>query len=121
MFTAVEREQTAYHEDFGVVPAFRIGVHGGEVVVSEQGDTKRAIGVYGNTINIAQRMEKAAKARGVACVISGDVVGALLRAPDNRLVPLGYEKVRGVLTEIPIFEYRVQPPKPGLACQTYRD
>ena len=121
VFTAVEREQTAYHEDFGVVPAFRIGVHGGEVVVSEQGDTKRAIGIYGNTINIAQRMEEAAKAHGVACVISGDVVGVLLGAPNNRLVPLGYEKVRGVLTEIPIFEYRVPHPKWGPTCQTSRD
>ena len=44
------------------------------------------------------------------------IARALLGAP-----PLGYEKVRGVLTEIPIFEYRVQPPKPGLACQTCRD
>jgi hypothetical protein len=30
---------------FGVVPSFRVGVHGGEVAVSEQGDTKRAIGI----------------------------------------------------------------------------
>jgi len=84
--------------------------------------SKRAIGVYGNTTNIAQRMEEAAKARGVACVISEDVVSALLRAaPNNRLVPLGYEKVRGVLTEIPIFEYRVPRPSRGPACQTHRE
>jgi len=122
VFTAVEREQTAYREDFGVVPNFRIGVHGGEVVVSEQGDTKRAIGVYGNTINIAQRMEEAAKARGVACVISGDVVEALLgAAPSARLAALGCEKVRGVLTEIPIFEYRVPHPSREPTCQTRRD
>jgi len=62
-------------EQFGVVPSFRIGVHGGEVVVSEQGDTKRAIGVYGSTINIAARMEEAAKAHNIACAISGDVAG----------------------------------------------
>src|SRR5262249_4449929 len=91
---------------FGTVPSFRIGVHGGEVVVSEQGDTKRAIGVYGSTINIAARMEEAAKVHNVLCAISGDVAGALLDQ-DKRLFPIGYEKVRGISAEIPMFEYRV--------------
>jgi class 3 adenylate cyclase len=47
VFASVARERPEYQRQFGVVPRFRIGVHGGEVVVSEQGDTKRAIGVYG--------------------------------------------------------------------------
>jgi class 3 adenylate cyclase len=74
---------------------------GGKIVVSAQGDTKRAIGVYGSTINIAARMEEAAKVHNVACAISGDVTAAL---PDNhkRLVPIGGEKIRGIAVEIPI-------------------
>jgi class 3 adenylate cyclase len=106
VFAAVERERAAYLDQFGIVPAFRIGVHGGEVVVSEQGDIKRAIGIYGNTINIAERMEEAAKAHSVACVISGDVAQALPELP-ARLVLIGHETVRGVAIEVPIFEYRV--------------
>jgi adenylate cyclase len=105
VFAAVRREEAAYQREFGVVPRFRIGVHGGEVVVSEQGDTKRAIGVYGSTINIAARMEEAAKAHGVGCAISGDVAQALSGEP--QLVPLGDEQVKGISVEIPIFEYRV--------------
>ena len=106
VFAAVRREEAAYQREFGVVPRFRIGVHGGEVVVSEQGDTKRAIGVYGSTINIASRMEEAAKAHGVGCAISGDVVQALSDG-ERRLLPLGHEQVKGISVEIPIFEYRV--------------
>ena len=105
VFATIEREHPEYLEQFGVAPSFRVGVHGGEVVVSEQGDTKRAIGVYGSTINIAARMEDAAKAHNVACVISGDVVEAL--QDDNRLSLIGHEKVRGIAVEIPIFEYLV--------------
>src|SRR4029077_9758762 len=106
VFASVRREEIAYQRQFGVVPYFRVGVHGGEGVVSEQGDTKRAIGVYGSTINIAARMEEAAKAHNVACAISGDVAQAL---PDGepRLVPLGNEQVKGISVEIPIFQYRV--------------
>lgn len=123
VFAAILQEQAAYLEQFGIVPAFRIGVHGGEVVVSEQGDTKRAIGIYGNTINIAQRMEEAAKAHGVACVISGDIAEAVTGA-FSRLVPIGHEKVRGVSMEIPIFEYRVEwavtPPPAGVSASGHQ-
>jgi len=111
VFATIKREQRQYLDQFGIVPSFRIGVHGGEVVVSEQGDTKRAIGVYGSTINIAARMEEAAKAHNVACAISGDVAEALLDG-DKRLVPIGHEKVRGIDAEISIFEYRLA----GEAC-----
>ena len=87
VFAIIGREQPDYLEQFGTVPSFRIGVHGGQVVVSEQGDTKRAIGVYGSTINIAARMEEAAKLHNVLCVISGDVSEALLDN-DKRLFPI---------------------------------
>jgi adenylate cyclase len=108
VFAAVRREQGRYMSQFGVVPRFRIGVHGGDVVVSEQGDTKRSIGIYGSTINIASRMEEAAKAHGVACAISGDVAQALSGAAD-RLHPIGSDKIKGIATEIAIFEYREEP------------
>jgi len=106
VFASVGRERSEYQRQFGVVPRFRIGVHGGEVVVSEQGDTKRAIGVYGSTINIAARMEEAAKAHEVACVVSGDVAQALAEG-EQQLLPLGHEQVKGISVEIPIFEYRI--------------
>jgi class 3 adenylate cyclase len=106
VFAAIARERGEYLEQFGVVPSFRIGVHGGEVVVSEQGDTKRAIGVYGSTINIAARMEEAAKAHHVACAMSGDIAENLLD-DGGRLVLIGHEIIRGSSTEIPIYEYRV--------------
>jgi adenylate cyclase len=109
VFAAMRRERAAYLAQFGVVPSFRIGVHGGDVVVSEQGDIKRSIGIYGSTINLAARMEDAAKAHGVACAISGDVAQAL-RDPTNRLQRIGFERVKGISAEIPIFAYSETEP-----------
>jgi adenylate cyclase len=106
IFAMIRRERREYLEQFGVVPSFRIGIHGGEVVVSEQGDTKRAIGVYGTTINIAARMEEAAKAHNVACAISGDVAENL-KNEEGRLIPIGQERIRGSAVEIPIYEFRI--------------
>jgi adenylate cyclase len=105
MFAAVRREQAEYQRRFGVVPTFRIGIHGGKVVVSEQGDTKRSIGIYGDTINIAARMEDAAKTHHVACVISEDVAQAL-DSGNNQLLPMGAETIKGIHSPIGIFEYR---------------
>ena len=102
VFAVVQQEHDEYLKQFGVLPAFRIGVHGGEIVISEQGDTKRAIGIYGNTINIAARMEEAAKVHGVACIISGDVAKAL-PGPPARLVPIGYERGPGDCDRNPNF------------------
>jgi class 3 adenylate cyclase len=104
MFAAIEREAPAYRESFGLVPSFRVGVHGGEVVVSEQGDAKRSIGIYGDTINIAARMEEAARHHGVACIISDPVAKAV--ADRAALRPVGEERVRGISTPLTVYEYR---------------
>jgi class 3 adenylate cyclase len=109
MFGAVARERGAYQRLFGVVPSFRIGIHGGSVVVSEQGDTKRSIGIYGDTINIAARMEEAARAHQVPCVLSKTVATALMER--DRIHEIGNEAVKGISTPIAICEYR--PPSIG--------
>ena len=106
IFACVNREHEQYQRQFGVTPTFRIGVHGGDVVVSEQGDTKRSIGIYGITINIASRMEEAAKAHRVLCAISGDVAQELSDDKD-RLHSIGSEKIKGISAELPIFQYRI--------------
>ena len=98
---AVRVEAEAYRAAFGRVPEFRIGVHGGDVVISEQGDAKRAIGVYGETINIAARMEQTAKLRERACVFSADIVEQL-GAAKERFEYMGEETVKGISAPIAI-------------------
>ena len=103
MFATVARETDAYQRWFGVAPAFRIGIHGGAVIVSEQGDARRSIGIYGDAINIAARMEEAARAHNVRCVISEVVAGAL--ADRTRVRVIGAEQVKGISAPIAICEY----------------
>jgi adenylate cyclase len=103
MFAAVAKEREAYERLFGVVPGFRIGIHGGAVIVSEQGDAKRSIGIYGDAINIAARMEEAARAHNVRCVISEIVAEAL--ADRSHVRQIGMEQVKGISNPIAICEY----------------
>ena len=104
IFNAVERERDAYLREFGQVPEFRIGVHGGDVAISEQGDTKRAIGVYGATINIAARMEQTAKNLGVGCVFSAAVVNQLSDSATG-FGTAGEAKVKGISGPVRIMTY----------------
>jgi class 3 adenylate cyclase len=103
MFAALRREKTEYLREFGIAPTFRVGIHGGEVVMSEQGSTRRSIGIYGDTINIAARMLAAAQAHAVRCVISVPVVTML---HDDRLLSLGEEEIKGITRPIEVFEYQ---------------
>jgi class 3 adenylate cyclase len=107
MFTVVTGERERYRSLFGVEPQFRVGIHGGEVVVSEQGDAKRSIGIFGDTINIAARMEEAARARGVRCIVSSAVADALADRTGLRL--LGEERVKGISLPISICAYVPMP------------
>jgi class 3 adenylate cyclase len=104
MFGALERERGAYERLCGRAPSFRVGIHGGEVVVSEQGDTKRSIGIYGDTINIAARMEEAAKTHHVRCILSEVIADAI--GDCERIRPIGEESVKGISAPIRICEYR---------------
>ena len=70
----------------------------------EQGDTKRSIGSYGDAINIAARMEDAAAALGVRCILSETVAEAL--ANRDRIHEIGEEAVRGISATVRVCEYR---------------
>ncbi len=102
---AVNHEADYYRSKFDHVPEYRIGVHGGSIVTSEEGDTKRAIGFYGDTIHIAARLEQMAKKLGTDCVLSGNIAEHQVGLGD-RLRLIGDELVRGISEPIKIYELR---------------
>ncbi|MGO9423373.1 adenylate/guanylate cyclase domain-containing protein [Roseiarcus sp.] len=75
---------SSYEREFGVVPAFRAGIHAGTVVVSECGDAKRQLAFFGDTMNVAARLCDYCKSIDASLVISGDLRRALT-APDGVL------------------------------------
>lgn len=78
---AVERSAARYARDFGVVPAFRGGLHGGPVTAGELGDLRRQIVFVGDILNTAARLEEYAKRSGLALVASGAVLERLALPP----------------------------------------
>lgn len=50
-----------YRRLFGVVPRFRVGMHGGPVAIGEVGDSRRAIVYFGETVGRAVALQGACK------------------------------------------------------------
>jgi class 3 adenylate cyclase len=108
LYATVERERPEYEKSFSKYPDFRVGIHGGEIITCEEGDIRRNIAFYGDTINIAARMETKAKEAGVDCVVTS-VVAKQFDDTAGRLTKLGKERVRGINRSITIYGFNRLP------------
>ena len=62
-----------YLKTFGVVPQFKAGMHLGNVVCAQIGDTKRQIVYNGDVVNTASRIQDQCKKYQRDCLVSGDL------------------------------------------------
>lgn len=73
----LEVRRDAYQRQFGVVPRFRVGMHGGPVVIGEVGDSRRAIVYFGETVSRAVALQGACKRVGHDFLVSADLMEKL--------------------------------------------
>ena len=66
-----------YGQLFGVVPRFRVGMHGGPVVIGEVGDSRRAIVYFGETVSRAVALQGACKRVDHDFLVSADLMDKL--------------------------------------------
>lgn len=96
----IARKEQAYLRDFGVVPQFRVSLHGGPIVAGECGDDKHEIVYFGDTINTAARIEQACKEFQQPVLVSGDLLQRMDLGPGYGASSLGKVKLRGREREI---------------------
>lgn len=85
----------AYWKRFGRVPDFRVGVHVGPVVISQIGEEKLFLGLYGDTVNTAARLEQMNKELGTKILVSEPVIVNAGQTWKTVLKPLGEKEIRG--------------------------
>lgn len=66
----INQQADYFEKRYGTLPTFRSGIHAGEVVVAEVGDTRRDIVYSGDVVNSAARLLQACRPEGVALLIS---------------------------------------------------
>ncbi len=115
-FAAIEARIAAlapvYQAEFGVIPAFRAGIHAGTVVVSECGDAKRQLAFFGDTMNVAARLCDYCKTIDARLVVSGELAR---RVSIPRAVSVGEARlidVRGRSERVEAHEVQLQRTAP---------
>jgi class 3 adenylate cyclase len=92
-----------YEREFGVVPEFRAGIHAGTVVISECGDSRRQVAYFGDTVNVAARLQAHCKEAGRRLLVSGELSRLLPAAADLVVEPLGPTELRGRSAPVEVF------------------
>ncbi len=105
----VENKAPVYEAEFGTVPEFRIGIHGGSVVASEVGDDKREIVYFGDTINTAARLQSLCKDFSCNVLISRSLLEMMRLPGDVQVEEIGSVEVRGKAERLDVCTMFRQP------------
>lgn len=97
-----------YQLEFGVRPYVRMGLHAGPVVISQIGEEKLFLGLYGDTVNTAARLEQMNKSLETHVLISQQVVERLDPQWISKLDPLGPKAVPGRKEPIETYALRLR-------------
>src|ERR1700681_2180280 len=92
-----------YQRQFGLVPNFRAGLHAGPVVISECGDSRRQIAYFGDTMNVAARLQEHCKEVGRTLLISADLLRLVRPGSDLVVEALGPTQLRGRAAAVEVF------------------
>ena len=91
----------AEHEFVGERIEVRIGISTGSLVAGNVGGGGRhSYTVYGNTVNVAARLEALCKEYGTSLLLSASTARAL---PEAKLVAVGDVAVRGLAEPVTVF------------------
>jgi class 3 adenylate cyclase len=102
-----------YRREFGRVPDFRAGLHTGPVVISECGDSHRQVAYFGDTVNVAARLQAHCKDVGRALLVSADLLRLLRPGPEFVVDALGPTQLRGRAAPVEVFAIERRAPIPA--------
>jgi adenylate cyclase len=101
-----------YERDFGIVPRFRGGLHGGTVTAGELGDLRQQIVFVGDILNTAARLEEYAKRSGLDLVVSDALLKRLTLPPDVAATWCGELAFRGKDARVIAYSLTRAPQRP---------
>lgn len=99
----IESLNNKYAKEFGLIPGFKAGVHFGEVVIGEIGDSRKEIVFHGDVMNTASRIQGQAKVLNKQFLISEDALKYLDLGADYKAENMGKFKLKGKEHETEIY------------------
>jgi adenylate cyclase len=99
----IDSLQEKYVKEFGLIPGFKAGVHYGEVVIGEIGDSRKEIVFHGDVMNTASRIQGQSKVLNKQFLISEDALKYLNTAGKYISEKMGNFKLKGKELETEIY------------------
>lgn len=99
----IESLQEKYIKKFGLIPGFKAGVHFGEVVIGEVGDSRKEIVFHGDVMNTASRIQGQSKVLSKQILISEDALKYLNINGKYKSENMGKFKLKGKEHETEIY------------------
>ena len=84
-----------YLRNYGVIPRFKAGVHGGIVTAVEIGEVKKDIAYHGDTLNTAARIRSICSEYDKDFLISETLLSKMKLGEGIKAEPLGHVQLRG--------------------------
>ncbi|MDH3239899.1 MAG: adenylate/guanylate cyclase domain-containing protein [Alphaproteobacteria bacterium] len=108
----IRRNAERYAQTYGVIPEFRGGLHCGTVVVSEVGDTHRAIDYFGDTMNTTARLQQSCKEFGENLMVSKALISTLELPQSVEVEAIGEIALEGKTQTVEAFGLHYPQDKP---------
>lgn len=99
----IESRSGYYFNEYGVVPGFKAGLHGGTVITGELGYTKREIAFMGDVLNTTARIEEACKTYSHDFIVSEELINQIEGTNNFNLLNIGEAKLRGKEKELKLY------------------
>jgi adenylate cyclase len=100
----IRQKKDTYLEQYGVYPQFKVGIHLGEVIVTEVGGLKSEIAYHGDTMNTASRLCATARDYSNGLLISAELLSYLHDIDESyNIESIGLVKFKGKEHDIAAF------------------
>lgn len=108
-FGIVDRMREArprYEREYGMVPGFRVGIHGGRVVAGDVGEHRRQVVFLGDVVNTASRVQAECKTRERDLLVTRDLLDRIELPSWLEAGSLGSARLRGKEQDVELCEVR---------------
>lgn len=100
MRKSIQDKKEKYLKKYGVVPAFKAGIHTGEVIAGEIGIIKRDITYSGDVLNTTSRIQGKCGEFDIQLIVSNELLQKIKLQPQFTSNFIGTIKLKGKLHEV---------------------
>jgi adenylate cyclase len=105
----IDRRSDKYLKDYGTVPLFKAGIHGGIVTAVEVGEIKREIAYHGDTINTAARIQGMCNQYNSELLISASLFESIDWGTTYHTEVVGEVELKGKQEKVKLYNITLEP------------